>query len=136
MRPQSHFFLNSPGTTFRDHFTTESDSTANITIEKCLTVKTMTFTGKSELLSLICKTFEYFKITGHLHSTLVETTLILFIKEAKEDLNSDVAIKDENSVEEISTNVKTVHLDPSEKSSMTLNAGKRLFTFHHVLRHH
>ena len=88
------------------------------------------------MFGLICKIFEYFKITGHLHSTLVETTLILFIKEAKEDLNSDVAIKDENSVEEISTNVKTVHLDPSEKSSMTLNSGKRLFTFHHVLRHH
>ena len=69
------------------------------------------------------------KILILLLSKLLSLILNLFIKEAEKNL-------DENIAQELPTTDKTVHLDPSEKSSMTLNAGKRLFTFHHVLRHH
>ena len=58
--------------------------------------------------------------------TLIETTLICFIKETEKDL----AIEDENKAQEISKNDKSVHSDPSEKSTTTLSPGNVISNYH------
>ena len=49
--------------------------------------------------------------------------MILFMKETAKNLDGNVAIENDNSVQEISTNDKTIHLDPSEKSTKNISQG-------------
>ena len=50
----------------------------------------------------------------------------LILKETEDELNSSVAMQDENSVQEINTNHKTLYLDPSKKSNKSANPGNEI----------
>ena len=63
-----------------------------------------------------------FVLFGKIRS--VNLSSILLIKETEEELNNSVAMEDENCAKEISSNTKTVHLDPSKKSGITPVPGK------------
>ena len=63
-----------------------------------------------------------FVLFGKIRS--VNLSAILFVKETEEELNDSVAMEDDNHVQEISSNDKTVHLEQPKKLPITLNPGK------------
>ena len=63
-----------------------------------------------------------FVLFGKIRS--VNLSSILSVKETEEEMNDSVAMEDDNRVQEISSNNKTVDLDQPKKSPITLNPGK------------